>query len=106
MTEKKLITRRRAVIAGLAGLGGLALWRRPETLPPTYGNLLRMGDSFTYAAHRVLLPGGALAREYGFTEDDGSLPPLTDKGLMSVMDHSKIPDYWRGVNRFNESDAV
>jgi dehydrogenase/reductase SDR family protein 1 len=49
---------------------------------------------------------GELAREYGFTEDDGSLPPLTDAGLVSVMDESEIPDYWRGVNRFTESEAT
>ena len=61
---KKLITRRRAVFAGLASLGGLAIVRRPDALPPTYGHLLRMGDTLTYAAHRVLLPGAAMAREY------------------------------------------
>jgi len=33
-------------------------------LPPTYGNLLRMGDTLTYAAHRALLNGKALAKEY------------------------------------------
>ena len=38
--------------------------RAPRDLPPTYGNLLRMGDSFTYAAHRTLLPGQSLVREY------------------------------------------
>jgi DMSO/TMAO reductase YedYZ molybdopterin-dependent catalytic subunit len=60
----KLFTRRRALLAGLASLGGLAIARRPEALPPTYGSPLRMGDGLTYAAHRILLPGGALAREY------------------------------------------
>lgn len=43
---------------------------------------------------------GVLAREYGFTEDDGSLPPLTETGLTSIMDADDIPDYWRGVNRY------
>src|SRR6187399_7347 len=38
--------------------------RRPDVLPPTYGNLLRMGDTFTYAAHRALLPGQSLVKEY------------------------------------------
>ena len=33
------------------------LTRYPKDLPPTYGNLLRMGDTFTYAAQRALLPG-------------------------------------------------
>ena len=48
---------------------------------------------------------GVLAREYGFTEDDGTLPPLTETGLTSVMDESEIPDYWRGVNRFTDSEV-
>jgi DMSO/TMAO reductase YedYZ molybdopterin-dependent catalytic subunit len=60
----RLVTRRRAIVAGLASVGGLVLARLPKTLPPAYGNLLRMGDSFTYAAHRTLLPGQSLAREY------------------------------------------
>lgn len=61
---RKLLTRRTAVFGGLASLGALAVARRPDALPPTYGHLLRMGDTLTYAAHRVLLPGSALAREY------------------------------------------
>ena len=48
---------------------------------------------------------GALAREYGFTEDDGSLPPLTESGLMSLMDSDDIPEYWRGVDRYVEADS-
>jgi dehydrogenase/reductase SDR family member 1 len=40
-----------------------------------------------------------LAREYGFTEDDGSLPPELPEGLASLMDTGDIPDYWRGVER-------
>ncbi|MEO8682380.1 MAG: molybdopterin-dependent oxidoreductase [Vicinamibacterales bacterium] len=59
-----LITRRRAIIAGLASVGGLALVRSPGILPPTYGNVLRMGDTFTYAAQRALLPHQALVKEY------------------------------------------
>ena len=64
MKAKQLITRRNALIAGLAAAGGLLLPRVPKQLPPTYGNILRMGDNLTYAAHRVLLPGQSLAREY------------------------------------------
>ena len=40
-----------------------------------------------------------LAREYGFSEDDGSLPPELPEGLASLMDTGEIPDYWRGVER-------
>ena len=43
-----------------------------------------------------------LAREYGFREDDGSLPPE----VFHLADHlgdQEIPDYWRGVDRFPET---
>lgn len=43
-----------------------------------------------------------LAREYGFTEDDGSLPPE----VLHLSDHlgdEDIPDYWKGVDRFPET---
>jgi DMSO/TMAO reductase YedYZ molybdopterin-dependent catalytic subunit len=62
--ERRLITRRRALIAGAAGVGGLLLPRYWKDLPPTYGNILRMGDTLTYAAHRTLLPSQSLVREY------------------------------------------
>lgn len=65
MTPRRLFTRRNALLAGLAGAGGVVLAGLTRTkLPPTYGHLLRMGDNLTYAAHRGLLPGQALAREY------------------------------------------
>jgi hypothetical protein len=32
-------------------------------MPPTYGNILRMGDNLTYAAFRML-PRHRMAREY------------------------------------------
>ena len=58
------ITRRGAIIAGLASIGGLVLARRfPKSLPPTCGNPLRIGDSFTYGAQRALLDQ-SLVREY------------------------------------------
>jgi NAD(P)-dependent dehydrogenase (short-subunit alcohol dehydrogenase family) len=40
-----------------------------------------------------------LAREYGFAEDDGHLPPEIE-GLQSMMAADDIPDYWRGVERY------
>lgn len=40
-----------------------------------------------------------LAREYGFAEDDGHLPPEIE-GLQSMMASDDIPDYWRGVERY------
>ena len=64
MKSDELIKRRSFLIAGLASAGGLMLSGCAKKLPPTYGNILRMGDTFTYAAHQVLLPGESLAKEY------------------------------------------
>ncbi len=68
MKTTGLVTRRQAIVAGLASVGGLILARYPENLPPTYGNLLRMGDTLTYAAHRGLLPHQSLVREYSHAD--------------------------------------
>ena len=44
----KILTRRTALIAGLATAGGLLLARTPRPLPPTYGN--KDKDRARYAA--------------------------------------------------------
>ncbi len=56
-------------------MGGLVLSGCSQQLPPTYGNILRMGDTFTYAAHRTLLPGQSLVREYSH-DDISSFPAI------------------------------
>jgi DMSO/TMAO reductase YedYZ molybdopterin-dependent catalytic subunit len=61
---KKFVTRRQAILGGLASIGGVALTGCSKDLPPTYGSLLRMADNVTYATHRALLPQHALAKEY------------------------------------------
>jgi DMSO/TMAO reductase YedYZ molybdopterin-dependent catalytic subunit len=88
-----LITRRQAIVAGLASVGGLVLARYPKDLPPTYGSLLRIGDNLTYAAHRALLPGQSLAKEYHLG-DITSFPAIgtTDPG---VNDKSELGDAYR-----------
>jgi dehydrogenase/reductase SDR family protein 1 len=43
-----------------------------------------------------------LAREYGFAEDDGHLPPEID-GIQTLMSADDVPDYWRGVERYVSS---
>ena len=75
MKTNELITRRKALIAGLTSAGGLLLTGCSKNLPPTYGNILRMGDTLTYAAHRALLPGQSLAREYSH-KDITSFPAI------------------------------
>ena len=93
MKTTGLITRRRAIITGLASVGGLVVARYPKDLPPTYGNLLRMGDTLTYAAHRALLPGQSLVKEYSHA-DITSFPATgtTDPG---VSDKSALGDAYR-----------
>jgi DMSO/TMAO reductase YedYZ molybdopterin-dependent catalytic subunit len=68
MEKKKIITRRKAIITGLTSIGGLFLAGCTKPLPPTYGNILRMGDNLTYVAHRALLPGQSLAKEYNYSD--------------------------------------
>jgi DMSO/TMAO reductase YedYZ molybdopterin-dependent catalytic subunit len=73
--SSRLFTRRNALLAGLAGAGGFLLTRDVSAMPPTYGHILRMGDNLTYAAHRALLPGQSLAKEYG-SGDISSFPAI------------------------------
>jgi DMSO/TMAO reductase YedYZ molybdopterin-dependent catalytic subunit len=81
MKTNQLITRRNVLIGGLASVGGLLLSGCSRKLPPTYGNILRMGDTLTYAAHQALLPGESLVREYSHN-DISSFPATgtTDPG--------------------------
>jgi DMSO/TMAO reductase YedYZ molybdopterin-dependent catalytic subunit len=85
MKNNSLITRRRAIITGLTSLSGLLLPGCSKPLPPTYGNILRMGDVLTYVAHRTLLPGQALAKEYQ-PGDISSFPAI---GTTNPADPSK-----------------
>ena len=73
MNNNNLITRRKAIIAGLSSLGSFLLPGCTKPLPPTYGNILRMGDVLTYTAHRALLPGQSLVKEYDY-RDISSFP--------------------------------
>ena len=95
MKMTRLITRRRAIITGLASAGGLILTRYPKDLPPTYGNLLRMGDTLTYAAHRALLPRQSLVREY--TPKDITSFPATGTTNPGVSAKTALGDAYRGL---------
>jgi DMSO/TMAO reductase YedYZ molybdopterin-dependent catalytic subunit len=64
MKKKHFITRRSAIISTVRSLSALWLSGCKKNGPPTYDNLLRMGDVFTYEAQRALLPGQSLAKEY------------------------------------------
>lgn len=70
-----IVTTRRALITGVASAGGLLLAGCSESLPPTYGNVLRMGDLLTYGGRRLLLPERMLSREYSHS-DITSMPAV------------------------------
>ena len=91
MKTNKLITRREILVGGLASAGGLLLTGCSRTLPPTYGNILRMGDALTYSAHRAVLSGRSLAKEYKPT-DISSFPATgtTDPGDPAKPNSSEI----------------
>jgi DMSO/TMAO reductase YedYZ molybdopterin-dependent catalytic subunit len=71
----QVIMSRRTLLTGLASAGGLLLAGCSEDLPPTYGNILRMGDVLTYKAQRLLLPSGSLVKEYDY-RDISSIPAI------------------------------
>ena len=92
------ISRRRFLIGGGAALGGLMLpgCSKPP-LPPTYGNILRMGDNLTYLAQRALLPGQSLAREY--SHGDISSFPATGSVTPGEPGRRGYSDAYRDLQR-------
>ena len=95
---------RRLLLKGVtASAGGLLLSGCGNTEPPTYGHLLRMGDLFTYKAHRLLLPGQSLAREYDYS-DISHAPAIgtTDPGDASGPGY--VPEYGETYARLRHAD--
>ncbi len=90
MLRRQVSHSRRAFLGGTASLLGLCAAGCGETEPPTYGNLLRMGDLLTYKAHRLLLPEHSMAREYTLAE----LSPAPAIGTVNPADS--------GGHRFHE----
>ena len=93
MKTPRLITRRTAIVAGLASAGGLLFPQSLRKLPPTYGSILRMGDNLTYAAHRLVVPDGALVREY--TQADITSFPATGTTDPGDPNHPRPSDAYR-----------
>lgn len=75
MTKRTTITSRRTFLTGLASAGGLLAAGCSEPLPPSYGNVLRMGDVLTYKAQRLLLPTHTLVKEFTH-RDISSIPAI------------------------------
>jgi hypothetical protein len=79
MTNPNALSRRQLIVGGMAAAGGLVLSGCSKKIvhAPTYGSILRVADNFTFAAHRMLLPGQKLAREYS-RKDISSFPATSD----------------------------
>ncbi len=99
MKKKHLITRRKAILTGITTLGGIMLTGCTKKLPPTYGNILRMGDAFTYEAQRTLLPEQSLVKEYRYS-DISSFPAI---GTTNPADASK-PTFNESYRLFQKND--
>lgn len=80
---------RRAFIKSLASSAGVLLAGCSQTDPPTYGNVLRMGDLLTYKAHRLLLPAQSLAREYDYA-DISSMPAIGTTNPSGHKEHGPV----------------
>ena len=103
MTRREAMSRRDFVVGGAAALGGLLFSGCSKTpMPPTYGNLLRMADDLTYIAHRTLLPGQALVREYSYN-DISSFPATGtfDPGLPGSPGYNEA---YRGLKQGGFAD--
>jgi DMSO/TMAO reductase YedYZ molybdopterin-dependent catalytic subunit len=62
-----MTSRRKFITAGIsaaAGVSGLALAARNGLIPPDHGGIYGIGETLTYAAHRVLTSRQSLAREF------------------------------------------
>jgi len=95
------ILRRRSVIMGLASMGGLLLAGCSEEPPPTYGNILRMGDVLTYEAHRLLLPKHTLAKEYARSQIS-SIPAIGTTDPADPGQPLFLPDYGESYARLRK----
>ena len=76
------ITRRTLIRSGLAaaaGVGGVAaaarLAERYGLIPPDSGTLYGIGETLTYASHRIVTPSASLAREFS-RRDISSVAPV------------------------------
>lgn len=84
------MTRRQLFSASVAGVSGLGLASKVADLngllPPDSGGLYGIGESLTYASHR-LLTRNALARE--FTPDQISPKPFVNGPVLATADYQR-----------------
>lgn len=104
MNKNRLLISRRQIFTGLASTGGLLLAGcSSKELPPTYGNVLRMGDLLTYRAFRTLLPAQSLAREYTH-RDISSSPAVGNTNPADSQQQTFNPDRGLLYDRLRAGD--
>src|SRR5271156_3498065 len=104
MKKDELILSRRKIVTGLTSAGGLLLAGcSSKELPPTYGNVLRMGDLLTYRAFRMLLPAHSLAREYA-RGDISSSPAVGNTNPADSQQETFNPDRGPLYDRLRAGD--
>lgn len=75
LTRRKLITTGLAAAAGASGLGVAAyLADRYGLIPPDHGGIFGVGETLTYASHRILMSGHSLAREFDRSQISKVIP--------------------------------
>ncbi len=102
MRRNNMLLPRRALFGGLATLGGLALAGCTEENPPTYGNVLRIADDFTYRAQRMLLPRHALVREFDHS-DITSMPAIGTTNPGNAKEPAFSVDFGEDYDRLHRA---
>jgi DMSO/TMAO reductase YedYZ molybdopterin-dependent catalytic subunit len=75
VTRRKLITTGLVATASASGLGVAAyLADRYNLIPPDHGGIFGVGETLTYAAHRILMAHHSLAREFSRSEVSKVIP--------------------------------
>lgn len=101
MSDPDILPRRQALLGGLATLGGLTLAGCTPENPPTYGDILRIGDNFTYQAQRLLLPRHALVREFDHA-DITSMPAIGTTNPGDAKEPSYNPAFGETYDRLRK----
>ncbi len=85
MANAKLISRRAAILGGVAGAGWLVTHADTLTLSPDFANVSRTVEDWTKTTQRTLLAGDRLAKEYSASDispvfkANGTLDPGTSE---------------------------
>ena len=102
MDRNNILLPRRALVGGLVTLGSLALAGCTDEVPPTYGNILRIGDDFTYRAQRLLLPRNALVRQFEHA-DITSMPAIGTTNPGNAKEPAFSADFGEAYDRLRKA---